>query len=241
MNVKQVFAALLVAGAVAFGAPVQATGIPVVDFANLVQALQQYLQLSAQLQQLKQEYDQQVRQYEALTGGRGMGGLFNSGADQQMRQYAPASWQQALQVLQQGGLPGNAADVARLAEGFAQSQGFKQTGARVYPASGGNNPDALAYAASTGATAAAAGLGQAAYDQTPARMQRVQQYLDEVNNTADLKASVDLNARLLVELNESLTQLIQLQAAQMQVVSSSNAALLHGKVQDAAFTPYPVQ
>lgn len=240
MNAKRVLVALLLASAVIFVAPVRATGIPVVDIANLMQALQQYLQLSAQLQQLRQEYAQQVRQYEALTGGRGMGGLFNSGADQQMRQYAPASWQQALQVLERGGLPGNAADVSQAAQAFAQSTGITETGARLYPAGGGRNADALAHTASASTTAAAAGLSRAAYDQTQRRMQRVQQYLDEIDNTEDLKAAVDLNARLLAEMNESLTQLIQLQSAQMQLLSAGNAAVLHGKVQDAAFTPYPV-
>lgn len=239
MKAKRVFVAVLVASAVAFGAPVQATGIPVVDIANLMQALQQYLQLSAQLQQLKREYDQQVRQYEALTGGRGMGGLFNSGADQQMRRYAPASWQQALQVLERGGLPGDAADVAQAAQAFAQSTGITEAGARLYPAGGGRNADALAHSANANTTAATAGLSRAAFDQTQTRMQRVQQYLDEIDNTEDLKAAVDLNARLLAELNESLTQLIQLQSAQMQLLSAGNAAVLHGKVQDAAFTPYP--
>ncbi|MFI4983270.1 MAG: type IV secretion system protein, partial [Nevskiales bacterium] len=95
--------------------------------------------------------------------------------------------------------------------------------------------------ASTGATAAAAGLSQAAYDQTLARMQRVQQYLAQINSTQDLKASIDLNARLLAEVNEALTQMIQLQAAQIQVQGSANAAQLRGKVQEAAFVPYQVQ
>lgn len=238
MKAKRVFLSVLIACAVAFGAPVQAVSVPVIDVSNLMQSMQQLLQMIAQLEQLKQQYDQQVQQYQALTGGRSMGALFNSSADQQMRQYAPATWQESLQVLQQGGLPGNAADVARAAQGFAQSAGIVQTGAQVFPGGGGSNADALAFTANASATAAAAGLSQAAYDQTQTRMQRVQQYLDQINNTGDLKASVDLNARLLAELNESMTQLIQLQAAQMQVLSSNNAAVLHGKVQDAAFTPY---
>lgn len=238
MKTKRVFLSVLIACAVAFGAPVKATGIPVVDVANLMQSIQQVLEMTAQLEQLKQQYEQQVQQYQALTGSRNMGALFNSGVDQQMRQYAPATWQQSLQVLQQGGLPGNAADVVRTAQAFAQSAGIVQTGAQVFPGGGGSNADALAFTANASATAAAAGLSQAAYDQTQPRMQRIRQYLDQINNTNDLKASVDLNARLLAELNESMTQLIQLQAAQMQVLSANNAALLHGKVQDAAFTPY---
>jgi type IV secretion system protein VirB5 len=231
---------VLIVCALAVNAPARATGIPVIDVANLIQDVQQFLQLTAQLQQLEQQYAQAVQQYQSLTGSRNMGALFNAGLDQQMRLYAPATWQRSLLVLQQGGLPGNAADVARAARAFAQSEGILDTGAQVYPGAGGSNADALAYSGSANATAATAGLGQAAYDQTQARMQRVQQYLDQINATPDLKASVDLNARLLAEVNEALTQMIQLQAAQMQVLAAGNAALLHGKAQDTAFTPYNV-
>lgn len=215
----------------ALGGSVSAGGLPVIDTSNLLQAVQQYQQLVQQLQQMQQ-------QYAALTGGRGMGGLYDSPLDQQMRQYAPPSWQQSLSVLQQGGLPGNAGDVARAAQVFAHSQGFTPSGTTVFPSNSGNNPDALAYTSSAGATAAAAGLSQAAYDQTQARMQRVQRYLAQINATPDLKASIDLNARLLVEVNEALAQLIQLQAAQMQVAGTANAAQLRGTVQESAFVPY---
>lgn len=240
MKIRRVLVYAACAAIIAAGGPASAGGMPVIDVANLAQALQQYMQLSAQLQQLRQEYAQQVQQYQSITGSRNLGVLFNSSVERQMRLYAPASWQQALQVLESGGLPGNAADVAQAAQAFAQSLGIKQTGAQLYPAGGGGNADALAFTTSASTTAATAGLSSAAYDQTQARMQRVQLYLDQINNTADLKAAVDLNARLLAELNESLTQLIQLQSAQMQLLSAGNAALLHGKVQDAAFTPYPV-
>ena len=238
MKAKRVLLSVLLACAVAIGAPAQATGIPVIDIANLVQDLQQFIQLTAQLQQLEQQLAQAQQQYNSITGTRNLGALFNSGVEQQMRQYAPASWQQSLQILQQGGLPGSAADVQRAAQSFAQSQGIAQTGAQVFP---GNPGNAQAYTVSSGATAAAAGLSQAAYDQTQARMQRVQQYLAQINSTPDLKASIDLNARLLAEVNEALTQMIQLQAAQIQVQGSANAAQLRGKVQEAAFVPYQVQ
>ena len=237
MKAKRVLLSVLVACAVAISAPARAD-YPVIDIANLAQALEAFMQLTAQLQQLERQYTQMQQQYQSLTGSRNMGGLFNSSSEQQMRMYAPGSWQQSLQVLQQGGLPGNAADVQRASQSFAQTQGITQSGSQVFP---GNSANAQAYTASTGATAAAAGLGQAAYNQTQARMQRVQQYLSQINGTNDLKASIDLNARLLAEVNEALTQMIQLQAAQIQVQGSANAAQLRGKVQEAAFVPYQVQ
>ncbi|MDB5973274.1 MAG: putative conjugal transfer protein [Nevskia sp.] len=237
MKAKRVLLSILIACAVAIGAPAQAD-YPVIDIANLAQALEAFMQLTAQLQQLERQYTQMQQQYQSLTGSRNMGGLFNSSSEQQMRMYAPGSWQQSLQVLQQGGLPGSAADVQHASQSFAQTQGITQSGSQVFP---GNPANAQAYTASTGATAAAAGLGQAAYNQTQARMQRVQQYLSQINGTPDLKASIDLNARLLAEVNEALTQMIQLQAAQIQVQGSANAAQLRGKVQEAAFVPYQVQ
>jgi type IV secretion system protein VirB5 len=237
MKAKRVLLSLLLASAVAVGAPARAD-YPVIDIANLAQALESFMQLSAQLQQLERQYTQMQQQYESLTGSRNMGGLFNGSSDQQMRTYAPGSWQQSLSILQQGGLPGNAATVQTAGQSFAQTQGINQTGSQVYP---GSSANAQAYNASSGATAAAAGLGQAAYNQTQARMQRVQQYLAQINSTSDVKASIDLNARLLAEVNEALTQMIQLEAAQIQVQGSANAAQLRGKVQEAAFVPYQVQ
>ena len=235
MSVKSKAACAILLALALISGGVSASGFPVIDIANLMQALQEYMQLTAQLEQLQQQYAQMQQQYQSLTGSRGMGNLLNSGVEQQMRQYAPASWQQSLQVLQQGGLPGNAADVASAAQRFAQNQGLTQTGTQVYP---GSPADAQAYTASTSTAAAAAGLSEAAFNQTQARMQRVQQYLAQINSTPDLKASLDLNARLLAEVNESLTQMIQLQAAQVQVLGTANAAHLHGKAQDAAFTPW---
>jgi type IV secretion system protein VirB5 len=236
MRAKRLLLSILLAGAVVV-APATAD-MPVIDFANLAQALQSFMQLTAQLERLEQQLAQAQQQYQSLTGGRGMGNLFNSGSEQQMRMYAPGTWQQSLAVLQQGGLPGNAADVQRASQSFAQTQGINQAGQQVFPGSAAN---AQAYSASTGATAAAAGLSQTAYNQTQARMQRVQQYLAQINGTQDVKAAIDLNARLLAEVNEALTQLIQLQAAEMQVQGSSSAAALRGRMQEAAFVPYQVQ
>jgi type IV secretion system protein VirB5 len=238
MNAKRVFACIALALSAVLSGSAAATGIPVIDIANLAQDIQQFTQLAAQLVRLEQQLAQAQQQYQSITGSRSMGGLFNSPLEQQMRQYAPGTWQQSLSVLQQGGNPGNAADVARAAQSFAQTQGITQTGAQVFPSRSGSNADATAYTSSTNATAAAAGLSQAAYNQTQARMQRVQQYLTQLNSTQDLKAAIDLNGRLLAEVNEALTQMIQLQAAQMQASGSANAANLRGTVEEAAFVPY---
>jgi len=109
MNIKRNFACIAIAVCVALSGSAAATGIPVIDIANLAQDMQQFIQLTAQLRQLEQQLTQAQQQYQSLTGSRGMGGLFNSPLEQQMRNYAPGSWQQSLSILQQGGNPGSAA------------------------------------------------------------------------------------------------------------------------------------
>ena len=58
--------------------PVQAQGIPVIDAANLEQALQNIAAWQRQLQAMQQLYDQQVAQFKALTGARGFGDVLNN-------------------------------------------------------------------------------------------------------------------------------------------------------------------
>ena len=78
--------------------PAYATGIPVIDAANLANAIQQYTQMVEQLAQLKAQLDQAKQQYESLTGGRGMGNLVRStGA-------IPKNWQETLASMKNGEL-----------------------------------------------------------------------------------------------------------------------------------------
>lgn len=241
MNPYTVAGAALLGVTLMFAPSSAVNAIPVYDGANHMQAVRQYLQMTAQLTQLKNQYQQQLREYDALTGGRDAGSLFNESSEQRMRQTLPVSWSDALRVLENGGLPGNAEDVAKAASRFAKNLGIDESGKTLFPAADGQNPEALAYTANTSATAATAGIGQAAFDQSRQRMQRVGDYLERINNTPDLKASMDLNARLLAELNESMVQMIQLQSTQMQLLSSSNAAVLQGRARDIHFTPYAVE
>ena len=63
---------LIIAGlmtlAFTFQMPAQAQGIPVIDAANLEQALQNIAAWQRQLQAMQQQYDQQVAQFKGLRG-----------------------------------------------------------------------------------------------------------------------------------------------------------------------------
>ena len=92
-------------GGVVSTAPVQASGIPVLDVANLMNAIQQYTQMVEQLAQLQAQLQQAKQQYESLTGSRGLGGIM-------LENYTgtiPRNWQETLAAMEGGGSIGNLA------------------------------------------------------------------------------------------------------------------------------------
>ena len=67
--------------------PANAGGIPVIDVANLANTLENIVQWGKQLQAMKEQYAQQLAQYQSMTGKRGFGTVLN---DPNLRQYLPA-------------------------------------------------------------------------------------------------------------------------------------------------------
>mgnify|MGYP002776375249 CR=1 FL=1 len=98
----------MIATALVFQMPVYAQGIPVIDMANLEQALQNIAAWQRQLQAMQQQYDQQVAQFKALTGARGFGDVLNNPL---LQKYLPLNWQQVYQGVRSG----NMSDVAAAA------------------------------------------------------------------------------------------------------------------------------
>ncbi|MDP1766822.1 MAG: type IV secretion system protein, partial [Methylotenera sp.] len=69
--------------------PAYAAGIPVIDAANLVNTLENIEKWKLQLTAMKDQFDQQVKQYTSLTGNRGFGTLLN---DPALKKYLPDDW-----------------------------------------------------------------------------------------------------------------------------------------------------
>ena len=69
--------------------PAYAAGIPVIDAANLVNTLENIEKWKLQLTAMKDQFDQQVQQFQALTGNRGFGTLLN---DPVLKKYLPDDW-----------------------------------------------------------------------------------------------------------------------------------------------------
>ena len=73
MNAKRILACLAISVSVALSGSAAATGMPVIDIANLAQDIQQFTQLAAQLVKLEQTLAQAQQQYQSITGSRSMG------------------------------------------------------------------------------------------------------------------------------------------------------------------------
>ena len=83
-------------------------GIPVIDGANLAQAIQQVMAWAQQYQQMTQQIQQLQQQIESVTGSRGFSSALNSTAFQQARRMLPEDAQTLLN-LANGGSYGNLA------------------------------------------------------------------------------------------------------------------------------------
>lgn len=81
-------------------APVYATGIPVIDVANLANSIQNIVKWSQQLQQMSAQLDEQKKQFDSLNGLRNVGKLLKNDL---LSQYIPMDYQAAVNQLLDGG------------------------------------------------------------------------------------------------------------------------------------------
>lgn len=193
--------------------------IPVTDAANLAQSLRQALTATQQLQQMYADYEQQIEQYEqqikshdSITGSYGVGELF---ADQGAQTYAPGTWQESLAMLRSGLSPAKAEDVKRFAQEAAQAYKFNR-GEDLYP-SQGQQAHALVQERQAQSSSAVLAISQTAFNSAGKRLERIERYLQQIDQATDLKAAVDLNNRLNLELVQALLEMNRLQAATMQL------------------------
>ena len=90
----------------------------------------------------------------------------------------------------------------------------------------------------TGTTYAAIAASEQAYNNIPVRMQTYESLLSELNNSDDLKASVDLNARIAAENGILMNEIMRLNAIQIQQNSSIDNTQLMENRRAATFNQY---
>lgn len=191
------FAATLVAGTLST-APAAYAQVVVIDPANLQQAIARYTEMIQQLEQLRAQLNQAKQQYTSLTGHRGLGAIDTEDYSANI----PTNWHQTLAAMQNGGQVGALAHQIRDEASELNQPQFATVNAQVTQALASHMDDA----------ATAQALNAQAYDDAGARFRRLNQLMDQINGTTDMKSVGELQARIEIENGMLLNELIKLQA-----------------------------
>ncbi len=176
-----------------------------------------YQQLLAQLQAAEREYSKQLEELDtalaqtnAMTGTRSMGDLMNGALEKELRRSLPQSWDETLNLLSSNADP----QITALYQSYMDEYSPINGAALFKSAPDGNL--AKSYERSLQSNLSSMALSEAAFNNTNNKLETLENLLDELNNTQDLKASVDLQARISAENGFLLSELLRLQAIAIQ-------------------------
>ena len=174
-------------------------GVPVIDAANLAQAIHQVISWGQQLEGMVQQYEQLVSTYNSLTGARGMQNLMPVSIGE--RNYLPTTYAEL-----QGVMNGTSGSYPALS---AQVRSNVQSSAVLSPTQLGSLPpsaqDYLTQSRQSNATLAA--LASQTQVQASQNFSKLQGLISALGGTQDTKASADLSGRIQSE--QVMTQTTQ--------------------------------
>lgn len=215
-------AGVVFAGVLAFAAPTRA-GIPVIDATNLAQnlitAMNMVTQVSQTLQQINQlqsQIQQMQREFEAITGARGMQNLARGGFEDELRDWLPAGDYAAVLDAYRNGTPVGGVLGAKVATIRATYQPLQGSDFLV---SGDRAQEVTAYAQAVGNTQLNQAAAEKALEDIQTISDRLQTLGNQIDSTTDIKASLDLQNRLLLENN-----LLNVYALRMQALDVGQTA-----------------
>ena len=184
-----------------------AAQMAVLDFSNLLQSIQQYEQTVEQVMQLKAQLEQLRSQYQAITGSYGVGGLLQ-GEALAAQSIVPGSWQEIVK-LQQAGTYKSKMDYY---EGL-----MKAVDPTLLAADKSRSTDA--YKLSYDNTRAAFAVTDATYDAVEVHRRNIEQLIQRIDSTQNIKEATDLNNRLISE-----NSMLQIAVARLAAVQGNLSA-----------------
>ncbi len=208
---QTVVAAALVWAIVTVGnVPAQASGIPVVDVANLAQSVMQVLSWMQQIQDMSWHLQRQKQKVEAITGSRNMGSLlYNLG----LMGIVPYDASTVYEAIRRGGINGlsQAARVLRNNRMLYNCANKTGDALRICQNILNQSPQSLANI-------------DRAYQLLLKRSEQIRDLTTSINNTGDEKASLDLIARIGTEQAAVSNQTNQLLTLKMMAEEQKEAA-----------------
>ena len=162
--------------------PARATGIPVLDVANLIQAVQQVLDGVTQIQNQVQQIAQLQAQLNSINGVRNLGQVFDSPS---LRNYVPAQAYTAINAVATGGYSGLTPTAKTL----------RDVG-MVYNCMDLSGAARTECQASLAAPYQTKGLLQDAMKSASGRLAQITALMGQINATTDQKAVQEIQARI---------------------------------------------
>lgn len=191
-----------------------AQGIPVYDAAGFAQMISQVNAMAQDYAKQLEQLDEAVQQRKAMTGARNAGDILNGALEKQLREYLPNTWEDTMNLITANDLPASAFGTQGIYTDLINTYD-PVSGADTF-SSDPTGPLSHARDRRTSTTYAAMAASEQAFDNINDHIQIYESLLSELNNTPDLKASVDLQARISAENGMLLSELMRLNAIQIQ-------------------------
>ncbi|KTD49604.1 vir protein B5 [Legionella rubrilucens] len=219
--------------------PVHADILSVADAAMLTKAIEQLEQLRSQYQLLSQTYSTAQSQLENMqqlknfnSGHYGFGGLANSHADLNARQWSPNTWDDALHNIA-GGNPARYQELVKayqrnhvILDDATYRKGASLTRLKEY-----KNNVAVNQAVSVQATYA--------FNEVNRHLKAIHDLSNHIDKAANTKAAIDLNSRLLAEIAYIQTENLKLQTLMSQQVAQESSTTLATENDNVRFNALP--
>lgn len=198
------------------------------EFLKLDEQLHELTNVEGKLDDLKEAYKEEIQKIiEEQTGHYHLGDLLDGDSDVDDWLWAPDAWDDAIEGL------------------ASESPSHYQQLLRDYDVQHPFDEQALARGAAEGVVEGLAqwhGVNRAAmsqatysYDGLQAHIQRIHELAKKIEQTDNMKAALDLNSRLLVELNYLSVESIHQGVLQNQQAAQHDAMAIEGAVLQSAF------
>jgi type IV secretion system protein VirB5 len=159
--------------------------LPVIDVANLTQAINQVNAWKQQYDQMAQQYTQLKQQYAAMTGTRNLGNIANNPALQAVIPPDVANLYASIQQIGSDGMT-------------PQAQAIRDR-TKIYDCEGRTGTDLVSCQALLSNTVQLQALSQNAMSVVNQRVAQIQMLQNQISATNDAKAIAELQARLQAE------------------------------------------
>ncbi len=213
-----------------------ASGIPVYDASGFAQMVTQLDQMSKDYQKQLEQLEQAVKQANAITGTRNMGAVNNSAYDADLRRYLPNTWQETMNMMSAGGLGTTATGTQGIYSNLLST--YKPLAGADLMTSDPSGTVSKAFDRRSNTTYAAMATAEQSYNSAETHIGTYEDMLSELNNTTDVKASVDLGSRISAENGLLMSDLLRMSAIQMQQKSAEDNQSLVNAARASAANKY---